>query len=107
LHAGTCAISSSVPDEATLRSYCNMGYAGRGCANFPPTAECDAIRYSLASDCHGMLRIQFIHEKDHNPLTHGVTIYDTAAGTLTNLDGCAAIQARAFAQAYLRRRARA
>src|SRR5580698_3348897 len=59
------------PDEITLLSHCNMGYARGCCARFPAGDGPDAARFTIAADGPGTLRIYYVLERDHHPWSHG------------------------------------
>jgi hypothetical protein len=72
-YSGECRAqeSSFQPDEKTARQFCNLGYGRGGCARFPSDAEADAVRFHIAGEAAGLIRIQYIVEKDCWPREHG------------------------------------
>jgi hypothetical protein len=83
---------------------CNHGYARGICEHFPASsganpALADAVRFSVISE--EPLRLVYILEKDHAPLTHGELAADALA-----TDPIVAAQARAFLASHLRLRER-
>jgi hypothetical protein len=59
------------PDEITLLSYCNMGYARGCCARFPNGDGPDAARFTIAADGPETLRVYYVLERNHHPWAHG------------------------------------
>jgi hypothetical protein len=72
-YSGECRAqeSSFQPDEKTARQFCNLGYGRGGCERFPSNAEADAVRFHIAGEAAGLIRIQYIVEKDCWPHEHG------------------------------------
>ena len=72
-YSGECRAqeSSFQPDEKTARQFCNLGYGRGGCERFPSNAEADAVRFHIAGEAAGLIRIQYIVEKDCWPREHG------------------------------------
>ncbi len=100
-YRGECRAAAAVhePDEATARTVCNAGYARGRCDHFPASSETDAMRYNMASDAGGILRIQYIFESRCWPRDHGVVEYPEPS----HADPVLCRQASAFAESYLRR----
>jgi hypothetical protein len=105
VYSGVCCASEAriEPNEDALRSFCNNGYAKGGCSHFPIDAECDAMRYSIATATEVKVEIQFILEKNHAPLRHGRAEYSIERSEFSGLEGIALAQGRAFIESYLRR----
>jgi hypothetical protein len=84
-----------------LYESCNVGYARRRCSHFPDSSPADAIRFAVSGDSPGLIRIQYVVEKDHSPVEHGVLEY--AAGRFLDSACPDAVQrqARAFVEAHL------
>ena len=59
------------PDEITLLSHCNMGYARGSCAHFPAGDGPDAARFTIAANGPDTLRVYYVLERDHHPWSHG------------------------------------
>ena len=59
------------PDENTLLSCCNMGYARGCCTRFPAGDGPDAARFTIAGDDSETLRVYYVLERDHRPWSHG------------------------------------
>jgi hypothetical protein len=51
--------------------FCNFGYARGRCAEFPDSSTADAVRFSVAGNADGIVKIVWILEKDHAPVEHG------------------------------------
>jgi hypothetical protein len=93
------------PDEITLLSFCNMGYARGCCSRFPPGDGPDAVRFTIAGDQPGALHLYYVVERDHHPWSHGPLEFSRAANAfLTPPPGETTLQlARAYVARYLRR----
>src|SRR5262249_9621337 len=53
LWSGDCRAAhcgQSQPDEATVRSLCNLGYARGTCSRFPVEDGPDAVRFTISAD---------------------------------------------------------
>ncbi len=79
------------PDEDSLRTFCNYGYARGRCSHFPAQAECDAIRFSVIGN--EPLKILYVREKDGAPIEHGEVRDDSGDRILET-------QATAFRQCW-------
>jgi hypothetical protein len=93
------------PDDASLRTLCNLGYARGHCSRFPADDGPDAVRFTIARDAGSTLGIAYVVERDHHPYTHGRLDYQAATGTLA--DGPSdllARQALAYVASYHRRK---
>ena len=101
-HAGA---QSSRPDEDTLRSYCNRGYARLGCPHYRGDAA-DALRYSIEFDRDGILGIIFVEERNYGPAAFGRVEYRQDTGEVSGemTDPILRAQVRAYAASYLRGR---
>ncbi|MEO7145590.1 MAG: hypothetical protein ABI165_19010 [Bryobacteraceae bacterium] len=111
-HVGVCRSPLNGPremDNFDLRGFdlCNMGYARGRCRSFPEDAAADAVRFSVSHDDARLVRIQFIMEREHTPLEHGVLEYAIESGTFPGGGPETLVhrQARMFAESYLRRKA--
>lgn len=105
---GLCGADANAPwepDEVTLVSCCNMGYARGCCSRFPSGEGPDAARFTIAGDSADTVRLYYVLERDHRPLAHGPLEYSRAAGSFA--DGSAGEStmglARAYVDSYLRR----
>jgi hypothetical protein len=103
---GECRASESpaIPDARALQRSCNIGYASADCARFPADAEADAIRFHIATDADGRLRLQYVLEKSCWPVRHGFLDYAEGAFAPHDQSEILARQAAAFISGYLRRR---
>jgi len=99
--------SPDPPDDATLRLVCALGYARARCPRFPmQDSTADAVRFVIRSDDGITLRLQYVLERDHHPLTHGPLEYSLSAGRFVpHPDGeILNRQAEAYVQSYLSRK---
>jgi len=97
-YAGVCrAIPDSphAPPDERQRELCNCGYARGLCDRFPAGAAADAVRFSVIAE--EPLRLIYILEKDHAPVSHGEL---DPSGPCA--DQILVAQARAFAESYAR-----
>ena len=106
-YSGECRAqdSSFQPDENTTRQFCNLGY-GRGvCERFPSNAESDAVRFHIAGETAGLIRIQYIVEKDCWPREHGTFECSIPSQELTGgmADDILRRQVATFVASYRRR----
>jgi hypothetical protein len=94
------------PDDSLLDVFCNLGYARGHCARFPAGHGPDAVRFTIVSDDGAALRLYYVLERDHRPFAHGPLEFSMAQNELTTpAEGAlTAVQARAYAASYLRRR---
>jgi len=100
---GSCNSPSGaphIPPEEHQRELCNRGYARGLCRHFPVSSGADAVRFSVTDDRGGCLRVVYVFEKDHAPLSHGVLEFPAAAPAADLLFR----QARAFVDSYLKAR---
>lgn len=106
-YAGECRAGEAPlqPEDAVLRSFCNSGYAREKCSLFPQTARADAVRFSIASDSSGVIRLHYVFEKGCWPLDHGELEYSADGRSFVSSlpDEIGARQAEAFMDSYLRR----
>ena len=100
--AGSIAIA---PDGATLRSTCNIGYPSGKCACFPSDARAEAVRFHIASESNGVIRLQYIFEKGCWPVDTGEAEYSAAARAFASQPEGDILrrQMAAFVESYLRR----
>lgn len=99
---GVCHANSEspwTPDESTLVSHCNLGYARGCCARFPSTDGPDAARFTIVGDVLDSIRIYYVLEHDHHPWEHGTLEYSRAAKSFTA--GSAPESTRGLAHAYV------
>jgi hypothetical protein len=109
---GTCGAVPDAPcepDEHTLLSLCNMGYARGSCARFPEDDGPDAARFTIAGDDAAGLHLYYVLERDHHPLAHGPLEFsrrdDAFIGPVASETACRL--GRAYVESYLRRKAEA
>jgi len=94
------------PPESDQRELCNCGYARGRCSRFPAdSADAgDAVRFSVAEDAGGVVRVIWVVEKGHSPGAFGSLEYSIDAAELSGAGERLLIaQARAFLESYLRR----
>jgi len=93
------------PDEATLLSYCNMGYARGCCSRFPAGDGPDAARFTIAGDDRDALQVYYVLERDHHPWSHGPLEFSRGTDSfLSPHPGEITLRlARAYVASYLRR----
>ena len=110
---GVCAASpgaSAQPDESTLLTGCNLGYARGCCSHFPAVdTGADAVRFTIAQDAADVVRLYYVLERDHHPLAHGPLEYSRATQTFAEsaAGDVATRLARAYVDSYLRRKSEA
>ena len=107
-YAGACGAGADAaePSLAVLKDLCNLGYARGRCARFPGDAGADAVRFAVAEDAAGIIRISWVREKDHHPLDYGPLEYSVAQAGFVNAVAEDAVcrQAEAYLASYLRRK---
>lgn len=106
---GTCRAAKEeiVPTEAELRDFCNLGYAGQ-CPRLPADRRADCVRFAVARDDGQRIALQYILERDHAPVEHGVVEFSCDGQRwLSKLeDACLQRQAECYLATYLERRSR-
>lgn len=104
LWAGECMAEATAvkPDENTVSSLCNLGYARGRCARYPENGGPDAVRFSLAADRGGVLSLRFAVERDYLPLAHGTLVFSRGKVTPEPAP-LLRRQAEAYLESYLRR----
>lgn len=93
------------PDETIIREICNVGY-GRGCCQrFPSDAGADAVRFHIAGDAAGVIRVQYILEKDCWPKESGTFEWSVTGQELSGGPANPILrrQAAVFIEGYQRR----
>ena len=90
------------PDSDTARRLCNFGYARERCQRIPGGGA-DAVRFCVARDEDGVIRLQWVMEKDHLPFAHGALDYSRAVGGFDapHEDARVARQAESYVSSYL------
>jgi len=109
---GTCRADPDRPcrpDNPTLRTHCNLGYARGNCDRFPASDGPDAVRFTVSGDDGATVRIYAVVERDHHPFAHRPLEYLRAdsAFTAPAADDLMDRQARAYVESYLRRKSEA
>ena len=93
------------PDEQTLQSCCNLGYARGCCARFPAADGPDAARFTIAADSGESLRVYYVLERNHHPWSHGPLEFSRSGESAEahSADEATVNLARAYVTSYLRR----
>ncbi len=109
-YCGTCRAGGMevTPTETEQRDYCNLGYA-KDCARMPEDRCADCVRFALSKDDGTKIAIQYVYERSHEPVRHGVVEYDCVAHSwIVSLDDDVVVQRQAacYLAAYLERRPR-
>ena len=93
------------PSESDQQALCNCGYARGRCSRLPASGA-DAVRFSVADDHGGVVRLIWILESGHAPDAFGLLEYSIAVGELAgSADRLISAQAQAFLDSYLLNRA--
>jgi hypothetical protein len=95
-----------LPGEETLRACCNVGRASRTCSHFPQEGGPDAVRFSVAADDEGVIRVFYVAEREHRSVDHGTLEFIASTGEIRNGNAGETLrkQARAYVESYLRRK---
>lgn len=108
LWRGVCRaeLAPFTPGDAAVTELCNMGYARGRCARYPQADTGDAVRFLVTRDQGGLVRIEYVVERDHHPCGHGALEYSRTLGAFTGSDAESVLtrQALAYVTSYLRRR---
>jgi hypothetical protein len=93
------------PDETTLLSLCNMGYARGRCSRFPAGDGPDAARFTIAAAEPDTVRLYYVYERDHHPWSHGPLEFSRVSASFADQSAGEATLglARAYVKSYLRR----
>lgn len=107
-----------IPPQDILEAFCNLGYAS-SCTWAPAERIWDAVRFSVSvpqqeeSDHDGgerpgpsrMLRLLYVCERDHRPITHGDLLVDVSTVTWLRRHHDERIQkmAECFLDSYLKK----
>jgi len=105
-HRGVCRAAPEPyePPERSQRELCNCGYARGRCERFPAAHPADAVRFSIAAEREGIVRLVYVMERDYSPASHGVLEYSIAEARVRGeISDLLAAQAQAFLASYLRR----
>jgi hypothetical protein len=93
------------PEDTSLRTLCNIGYARGACSRFPAEDGPDAVRFTIARDAGDTVGIAYVVERDHHPFAHGRLEFLPATGTLAGVPAdLLSRQALAYAASYRRRK---
>jgi len=76
-HCSAPGHENTEPSTEQLRELCNLGYAA-SCARLPKERSCDAVRFSIARDRGTRLRVCFVCESGHRPVSYGTLEYDSS-----------------------------
>jgi hypothetical protein len=84
---------------------CNLGYARGECVRFPDGDGPDAVRFTISGHEGDDIRIYYVVERDHHPLSHGRLVYSISKSTFRTPPETATLarQAEAYVESYLRR----
>jgi len=100
LYGGHCAADRlAVIEPATLRRYCNFGYA-RGCCPRAAQSDADAARFMVRAARGSVVDIAWAVERNHHPVAVGCMEIETL-GPVKG-DDLLARQAHACARSYIR-----
>jgi hypothetical protein len=104
---GVCRLApEDEPQPAPINSqqFCNFGYAAGQCPRFRAGLP-DAVRFCVSHDQSGIIRIQWVIEKDHLPFAQGSLEYsrERADFTAAHADARLTRQAQVYVSSYLRR----
>lgn len=103
---GECHAAAPTPiDNTVFLQTCNLGYARASCPHFPALVPTDAVRFTISRDDGDTVRIYYVMERDHHPLSHGALEYSRARGALLDsaVHPTVRRQAAAYAESYLER----
>jgi hypothetical protein len=108
-YTGLCRVDPMrdwLPDQTTLREFCNQGYARARCPRFPEGPGFDAVRFSVTADQGSLLHIFYVREEDHQAREHGNLQYSADCHHFVQApeDDLFRKQAGAYAESYLRRK---
>jgi len=93
------------PDDDRLPILCNLGYARGNCDRFPAEGP-DAVRFTISQDQGSSVRVYYVIERDHHPISHGPLEYSRALGAFAGSSAGQSVtrQAEAYVASYLRRK---
>lgn len=106
------------PPQDILEAFCNLGYAS-SCLWAPAQRVWDAVRFAVAAPAGSKLqkpeavstartlRLNYVCERDHLPVEHGVLEYDVAQAAWLKMHSDARVQrmAECFLESYLKKKA--
>jgi hypothetical protein len=95
--------AAALPEDAALRQFCNLGYAGGRCANFPPGDGPDAVRFAISGHGGGRVSVSYAIERAHLPFENGVLefLVDADRFSSGHADARLERQARVYLESYL------
>jgi hypothetical protein len=93
------------PSDEELKSGCNLGYA-KSCNRLPAERRADAVRFALAEERDGILRLLFACEREYLPSSHGELLYDSASGSWLRVHEDPRVQRMAECYVQVRRERR-
>ena len=98
----TAGAMKSVPSDAELRDFCNVGYA-RQCSKLPVDRRGDAVRFSVASEADDLIIVRYVCERDHEPVDHGELRHQPSTGQFQGgpADAVLRRQAQCYVEVYL------
>jgi hypothetical protein len=109
-YCGTCRAGADAvtPTDTELRDFCNLGYASE-CGRMPLDRQADCVRFAVSRDEGSKIAFQYVYERKHEPVSHGIVEYDVVAGAWMVLltDEVAQRHAECYLAGYLERRPRA
>lgn len=107
---------AQTPAQGIVESFCNLGYA-EGCSWAPPHRAWDSVRFAVSAPGatnrntadlpRRTLRVLYVCERDHRPVTHGELTFDLATSTWHCCHDDPRIQkmAECFLDSYLNKKA--
>ena len=109
--AGLCCAGGAtpwVPDETTLRSHCNFGYARGACARVPSDDLRDAVRFAISADNGAVVVLSYVVERNHHPFANGILEYSRVQHAFSGPVTTETLhrQAHAYIASYLRQESR-
>jgi hypothetical protein len=106
-YCGTCRAGDveATPTDLELRDFCNLGNASE-CGRMPVDRQADCVRFALSRDEGSKIVFQYVYERKHEPVSHGIVEYDCIAHQwiVPLSDEIVQRQAECFLFSYLERR---
>lgn len=117
-HCTALGHEGEVPPQHILEAFCNLGYAS-SCAWAPPQRAWDAVRFAVSAPASiggagppadapaRMLRLIYVCEREHRPITQGELMFDLARASWLQRHEDERIQkmAECFLDSYLKKKA--
>lgn len=107
---------AQTPPKDVLEAFCNLGYAGN-CGWAPLQRAWDSVRFAVSAPegsnrekigdkFSRTLRLLYVCERDHRPITHGELSFDliTATWARRHDDGRIQKMAECFLDSYLKKK---